>query len=164
MFLSLVTVSKMPMNAAKAVFTDARLDNAKKLIQRLRKAHEIKEDKFLEDTFNQLAHLTRLRNDIAHYGAIHDSTNKFRVSDELWKLEKAKTYFVTKNDIEGAISDIAIIRQRLAVYMIVDWVEPDFSRDAPFPWRYKPFQPIRPASTNPPNNPQRRRRRRASET
>lgn len=165
MFYSLITVSQMPIETAKAVFTDAKIDKAKQQIKRLRKARDFPEDNFLEDTFNHLGVITRLRNYIAHYGAIFDSGQRFTVSDELWKLEGAQNvYYVTSDDIERAISDLATIRQRLAVYMIAGWLaEPTAPQRAPFPWRYKPSQPTRPPSSTPPKSPKQPRRRRASE-
>jgi hypothetical protein len=164
MFYSLITSAQMPIKIAKAVFTDAKIDKVKQHITRLRLARGLPDDAFLDDTFTQIGHITRLRNDIAHYGAVYESGAKFKVSDELWKLETARVYFVTACDIDDAISDLMIIRQRLALYMISGWVADGTTEDrpAPFPWRHKPFQPTRSPKSSRPKSPKQPRQRPSS--
>lgn len=105
LFANLVATSGMSSAHAKAVFNDARVDKAKQFIKRLRKASGVGLCPMLEQSFDQLGDITRLRNDIVHYGAVQDG-HKFKVSDEMWKLEGARVYYVTAELLELATLDL----------------------------------------------------------
>jgi hypothetical protein len=152
LFLYLIITSKMPIADAQAVFTDAKIDKAKQTIKRLRQARGLPEDDRLGCAFNQLADITRLRNDLVHYGPIPKLDGSFEISDALWKLTNSRTYTVTADDIKNATVDLGTLKEFLLKHMLTE-ISPEFPliknmpKVALLPWRYKPSQPI-----HPPNN------------
>ena len=161
LFTYLLVTSRMRINDARAVFTDARINNVKTHINRLRKARGVPDDPKLDSVLNQLGSITRLRNDIVHYGAMPTIDGDLTISDEMWKLENATTYRIKLTDIEDATADICAIKAFIPMHMLKDLasVAPIATVKAPFiltapnelpPWRYKSPQPIRPPNTNRP--------------
>jgi hypothetical protein len=152
LFLYLLVTSKMPIADAQAVFTDAKIDKAKQAIKRLRQARGLPGDDRLDCAFNQLADITRLRNDLVHYGPTPKPDGSFEISDLLWKLNNPRTYRVAAEDIRNATVDLGTLMEFHLKHMLTE-ISPEipFIKNMPqvalLPWKYKPSQPIRPPSS-----------------
>ncbi len=152
-FLYLIITSRLPIQDAKAVFTDARIDKAKQAVKRLRQARDLPEDNQLDCAFNHLADITRLRNDLVHYGPQPQADQTFVISDDLWKINNTRTYKITADDLKYATDDLGKLKVFFLKHMLTETVpNVPLIKNMPgvelLPWRYKPSQPIRPPSNN----------------
>lgn len=163
-FLYLIITSRMPIQDAKAVFTDARIDKVKHAVKRLRRARGFPDDNQLDCVFNHLADITRLRNDLVHYGAQCRPDHTFEISDDLWKINNVRIYKVTADDIRNATHDLGKIKEFCVKHMLTETVPyipliNGMPKVELLPWRYKPSQQARhlsstqPKSAKPPRPP-----------
>jgi hypothetical protein len=154
LFFYLITTSRMPIQDAKAVFTDVRIDKAKQAVKRLREARELPEDDQLDCAFSQLSVVTRLRNDLVHYGPTPKTSGTFEVSDDLWKLNNSRTYEISKDGIKNATVDLGVLKEFFLKHMLTELTpEVPLTKNMPkvvlLPWKYTPSQPTRPPSSTP---------------
>jgi hypothetical protein len=161
-FLYLIITSRIPIQDAKAVFTDARIDKAKQAVKRLRLARNLPDDNKLDCAFNHLADITRLRNDLVHYGPQPQTDQTFVISDDLWKIKNAHTYIITADHLRDATGDLSKLKEFFVKHMLTETVTNvplivPLIQNMPevelLPWRYKPSQPIHPPSNIRPKAP-----------
>jgi hypothetical protein len=151
------TESAVTVDVARSIFSGARIDTAKGFITRLRESRGVGEHPQLKRAFDQLAVITRARNDIVHYGAKFDGTT-FSVSNSLVAHipERTRSFAVSPEIFEEMIADLGAIRSILGAYQLERMKETpgailagdpqdvidSLYRTGSAPWQYKPTQPI----------------------
>jgi len=147
LYVLLVKTSNVPPAMARAVFTDARIDNAKKAINRLRTAQGLPENAMLTRAFLQLSEIAKMRNDLFHYGERYsEEHDAIIVTNEKFVHTKAniRRSAISADILSDMIHDLLAIQIALgAMWFEGDEAAPDLSGIERLPWRYKWRAPSR---------------------
>jgi hypothetical protein len=132
--------------ASKAIFSGTRAEAATQLIRRLHEAEDVPMFDWLSEAFAQLAHITKLRNDLVHYGTEPGYGSDFVSNSRVAHVpSKLREYSVSAQLIGAAAKDLREIELRLLIaYKDRTSVTPadEFLCTVKLkPWRYKPSQP-----------------------
>ncbi len=145
---------------ARALFSDARVHEATAKINRvLTERGETAATARLVSPFKQLGDITRIRNNVLHWGAVHDGTDAFLVTNaRTAPRDRIREFRLSVRDLEAMSVDLFGIGLHLIVAMRPDgkpeelWNE--WRAELEAPWLYKsPQQSGGPAKTNPPRTP-----------
>jgi hypothetical protein len=158
MQLALRTCLGIQQSLAAAIFSGTRTEAAASYIRRIGETENWPEAKIkeLEYIFQQLGEITRVRNDILHYGAMPISANKLRVplgSDE-WLVSnrsaahteaKIRETRITPEILDFMTHDLQKIRIHLSAIFDPKGavVRRQFEKHLERAWLYRPGQPSR---------------------
>lgn len=133
---------------AKALFSGVRIDAAKDLINRLHEVSEIERDPELVRAFAQIGVITRMRNDLVHYGSSGDPDVEQFVSNHrtAHTARALRESLVSAEILEAMRMDLVQIS--LILMEALQWGGPltrakkaEYLELAGSPWRYKPASP-----------------------
>ena len=157
-------------NTANLLFFGAlRVDAALGHLQRLMAANRIPASEHIEiDTLRQqLGLITRLRNDILHFGASSTEDGIVVTNAPYAHIEqRARTHIVSSELLDSSALDLVKIYLRLGIIMSPDLGQNEYYRRfgklLNEPWRYIPPPQSRHTATHQDHPPRRRNRRRSS--
>jgi hypothetical protein len=161
LFLAMTRTAGINLTMAQAIFTDARIANARDTINRIRAAHGVPEDETLSRAFLQLGEIGRMRNNLVHYGLTREATsNSYVVTNAFFvpPHKKPQRDPVSVAILEAMILDLLTIQTAINNRGFERSEIPKdaiarFRAAARSPWRYKPHAPSQPEKST------RRRRR-----
>lgn len=127
---------------AQALFSGTRTDAAMNLIRRIAEAEQWAPERkaITDNVFSQLGEITRLRNDLLHYGATPDELDSWTISNAIVahtaeRLRVTKITLLTLRDAEWDL-------YKIATHLVViahGWLHvPEFNDILADAWRYKP--------------------------
>jgi hypothetical protein len=149
-------------NSANIILGALRLDTAMQHLNRLREAARIPDQDWREiQAFKEhLGHITRLRNDLAHYGVAYSIPAGYVVLGKWAYTEpRRRKHLISADILDTATTDLFKIYQRLAILHLPHertMRETGYDELLREPWRYKPLGP---GSLYPKLPPTRRERR-----
>lgn len=128
---------------AKAVFSGVRIDTARDFISRVHEARGTEKSAFLVRAFEQIGVITRIRNDIVHYGFAAERDGEFIVSN--WRVAHTARALRTHDIAPEVLRDMRMDLMQIGVALLIE-TNPDLYRDTrdeavafvSQPWRYKP--------------------------
>jgi hypothetical protein len=135
---------------AKAIFSGVKIDGAKDFINRLYEARGDERPVALVRAFEQLGVITRMRNDLVHYGVTHAYGLSPRVSNSRTAHAKRalRELHVSNEVLSNMISDLGVINTVILDIVGTHWRgltwREDVFKAANGAWRYKPSGPSPP--------------------
>jgi hypothetical protein len=155
-------------SVGRAIFSDLRMQASKDAVNRICDALGDAETKErLKPAFDQLGEINAVRNNLVHWGAVHDGSDALLVTNVrlIASADRLQEFRISPRDLRAMSLDLFLI----GIY-VVDagrafqfWDEPDFATMREGAWLYKP--PQRSPSQKAPNRGRtkgRARQRRAS--
>lgn len=150
---------------AQAIFSGVRIDAATNHITRIANAQNWSKTRKAEwkKITDQLSHIKKLRNDIAHYGATWQGKDSWLVTNKLFAHtpENVTTVMVSPSKLDDASADLDKMEHHLIDFAWGEYLPPEsreaFSEALKRAWRYKP--PPQAGRAQKPQSKSRRRRR-----
>jgi hypothetical protein len=145
MQLTLWHCAKVKKPVAQAIFSGTRIDAASGLIKRISEAKRWSQTrrKRLDIMLSQLGEITRVRNDILHYGGL-PLGNEWTVSNMLYAhiQERVRTTKITPKILDNLSADLITICIELQLMRdlskVPDWVQKENRMPPVGAWHYKP--------------------------
>jgi hypothetical protein len=142
--------TKLPIPAARALLSGARIDETKSRLSRLQEIGPIGSEKWqhLEPVLQELAVITKCRNDILHHGAVWIAEGEGAVTNATMALtaERITSFDFSPEILNDMTSDLRKIRVRLHLNHMgrptLRGKYPEMQDTPHGPWRYK--QQLRP--------------------
>jgi len=146
-------------HVGKAVFSGVRADAAKDLINRTLDAKGDETTKAaLKRHFEQFGIITKIRNDILHYGAQFDSLNRATISNAIVTHipDRLRKFQITPDDLEDMTIDLNVIKIGIYVALGLEYGSKEWLAHwyplSQSPWLYKQPPPAS-QSGRPPKTP-----------
>ncbi len=148
MFLHVILrhYAKINWDVGAAILSGVRVDTAMSFIKRITEIHDPGEETRIEinDLFQQLAEVNKLRNDIVHYGSqVRDDVRIVSNRIAAHTHDRIREFSVSPQTLKDAATDLNAINVRLSFrvlhHMPIGLHKP-FEPILNAPWRYKPPQ------------------------